>query len=785
MISEAATARPVAIQFAKKIGATPIPLKPFRRGDKESKRPLHNNWPNRTYTEEELVGFIQSGHSLGYRLPPEILVVDVDFPSTSRPNKRGDKSFEKLMEYLGTDDFETALVRSESGGFHYYFRKPTGLKVSKSLREFPDIDFLSEGSCVLSPGSPHWLGGWYELEDVSGDIPEAPTKLLELIEKRSTTTEGREGGSIDADILETILKPLNPIDFRDQRAWQDLMASAHHGTGGCDRACQVFVDWSISDPEYADQADIIRRRWHSFNSSKNNPITLATLLGELRKVDSDEAKKAFASLQQFEVVRQFSDLPTDQDDKVPGIDHPAGRTDAANSRRFAIEYQGQVLYVAKWRKWLTWDGSRWIDDGNIAVTELAKEYANSLWLELASIAPIVDRNELGVIQTFVKRSNQVGGISAMIDLAKSDRRITCQPDSLNEDPLVLNLENGTLDLRNQELRPHQPSDRITQRASVKFVSDAQCPLWLDTLELIFRGDQKLIRYVQMVLGYCISGDIGEHILPIAFGSGSNGKSTIWNTIEAILGDYAHVADESLLLGDSADHPTGKACMYQKRFVAISEPEQHSRLKEARVKELTGDATVTARRMKEDFWSFKRTHKFWLSTNHLPRIKGNDEGIWRRVKLIPFTVDVRKKAKRVIPNLNERLVKQEASGILNWLLEGWKQYQLFGFSEPKAVTIATTNYRNDSDILGEWVADNCIVEDGGIATAKELYQRYQETGGKWSATAFGRNMAERFEKEKPAGGAYRRQTIYHGLRLTDRSADEFSQGPEADYFSDEN
>lgn len=328
------------------------------------------------------------------------------------------------------------------------------------------------------------------------------------------------------------------------------------------------------------------------------------------------------------------------------------------------------------------------------------------------------------------------------------------------------MSNGTIDLTTGELRPHDPADRITQLAPVEYDPDAECPKWLETLELVFDGAHDLIGYVQKLLGYSISGDTGEHILPLCYGSGNNGKSTIWNPVLELLGDYAALGNESLLLGDKHSHPTEIAFLYQKRFLPISEPEHGVRLRESRVKELTGDRTITARRMKEDFWSFTRTHTFWISTNHLPPIRGRDEGIWRRVKLIPFTVDLSNKVKP-IKGFDRWLVQNEGPGILAWLVRGFMAYQREGLIEPEAVTERTQKFRDDSDPLGDFLAEYCEIDDGMVATASELFEAYsspEKFGGKWTKAAFGRAMAERFKKDRPTSGEYRSKTIYHGIAV---------------------
>lgn len=312
---------------------------------------------------------------------------------------------------------------------------------------------------------------------------------------------------------------------------------------------------------------------------------------------------------------------TGDKEDLTDIAFPSGQTDSAHATRFVDAYHRELLYVPPWKKWLSWDGTRWADDNGVGVLQRAKRYGQSLWAELGKFAPEMGRDDLAKIVTAIKQANQTSKIRSYLDLAAVDERVVCPVDELNSDPSLLNVANGTIDLETGKLRPHNPADRITQLANVAYDPDATCPQWERTLSLVFDGDGDLIRYVQKLLGYSISGDTGEHILPIAYGKGCNGKSTVWNLVTDLLGEYATLANDELLLGDKSNHPTEKAALYQMRFAAISEPERNSSLREARVKELTGDRTVTARPMHEDFWSFQRTHTFWLSTNHLPRIDG--------------------------------------------------------------------------------------------------------------------------------------------------------------------
>jgi putative DNA primase/helicase len=446
------------------------------------------------------------------------------------------------------------------------------------------------------------------------------------------------------------------------------------------------------------------------------------------------------------------------------------QTDVANSERFVGTYKSKILFVPAWKKWLAWDGRRWLDDNGVSVLKLGKRYAKSLWDTFAAAAASsASRDELLAFRTFCKRTNQRAKIADFIALATADERVVCHSNELNRDPYRLNCLNGTLDLRTGELARHNPADRITQLAVVEYHPKADCPEWLAALKLIFDGDGHLINYFQQLCGYMLSGLTDAHLMPIAYGAGCNGKSTVTNVLLALLGDYGHTANQDLILPTKQNpHPAEKAQLYQKRFVAISEPSQGRWLDEAKLKSLTGGDEVNCRGMGENFWTFTPTHKFWLSTNHKPKIRGTDEGIWRRVRLIPFTVDIRSKTEPR-KGIAEWLVANEGPGILAWAVRGFRDWMEFGFAEPPAVTNATAGYRAAEDELGQWLADNCLTEEGAEERADRLYRAYTATGGRMSQKAFGDQLSERFEKLKPTAGPNRNKVVYHGLRLADEGA----------------
>ncbi len=340
---------------------------------------------------------------------------------------------------------------------------------------------------------------------------------------------------------------------------------------------------------------------------------------------------------------------------------PEGQTDLANARRFVRLHGENVRYCHPWNKWFVWDGARWRQDDRGQVEQLAKSVPDSIFIAANA------NNDPATIRFAAKAASAVS-IRAMLALATSELGIPVLPTDLNRHPMLLNVANGTLDLRTGRLRPPDRADLLTQLCPVEFHPEAHCTVWDRFLEGILARRQPLIDYIQRLAGYSLTGLTTEQILGILYGVGSNGKTTLLNELLNVLGgDYAMQANRDLLIvkrGES--HPTELAALFGKRLVVTIETDDGRRLAEGLVKQLTGSDKITARRMREDFWQFDPTHKVLLATNHKPEVRGTDHAIWRRLRLIPFDV--------VIPDEHQDKdlplkLEAERAGILAWAVQG--------------------------------------------------------------------------------------------------------------------
>lgn len=398
-------------------------------------------------------------------------------------------------------------------------------------------------------------------------------------------------------------------------------------------------------------------------------------------------------------------------------------TDTSNAKRFVKLHGENVRWIKPWGKWLWWNGQRWAVDDTHRVEHWAKDVAVSLFEEIASLANELSSEATEAAYRFARTTANERGIRNLLTLARGEAGIAVSPSIFDQHPMLLNCANGTVDLRTGQLLPHDRSHNLTKMAPVDFDPDASSFLWDQFIERIFDGNQPLIDYMQRSAGYWLTGDVSEQLMHIAWGGGANGKSTFIGTILAMMGDYASKASDDLLVESTGDkHPTEKADLFGRRFVACVESGEGKRLAETVVKELTGGDAVRARRMREDFWEFLPTHKLLLATNHKPRVRGTDKGIWRRLKLVPFGVTIPDEEKD--PLLPQKLLG-ELSGVLAWAVRGCLEWQRDGLREPVEVAGATSEYRAAEDVLAKFLNEHCVLAARETSRAKDVRRQYEE------------------------------------------------------------
>ena len=445
------------------------------------------------------------------------------------------------------------------------------------------------------------------------------------------------------------------------------------------------------------------------------------------------------------------------------------RTDAGNARRLVNLHGQNLRFLGETGEWFHWHGTHWEVDRRLLVVELAKDSACSFRRE-AKHEPDPDR--VAAMLKWSKTSLSRQRINAALELARSE--VAILREHLDRNPWLLSVENGTLDLTTCKLREHRRGDLITRCVPIRYDPNARCPRWIRFLERVLGGDEELVRYVQRAMGYTLTGSTREQCFFELVGPGDNGKSVFVETFRKTTGEYAIQADFRTFI--QKKHDSGPrndiARMHGARLVAASEISRGKYLDEATIKQLTGCDIVAARFLNKEFFDFGPTAKIWMAVNHLPKIKGQDEGIWRRIRIIPFNVRI-PEAERDL-QLPRRLEK-ELPGILAWMVEGCRSWQEQGLNDPRAVREAVTAYRQDQDVLGEFLATCCVLDHSARERTTTLYQVYrnlclQDHEQPISIKEFGSLLADRGLLATKSGGVMVRQ----GIRLR-RAGEEREDG----------
>lgn len=553
----------------------------------------------------------------------------------------------------------TTVTTTSPGRYHYWFR--TSSTIPNRVNVIDGLDLRAAGAMVVVPPSDHASGSKYTFCDVL-PLADAPIWLAELIQLKESDPSGA-----DLDSLSSVLEGV-PQGMRDSMLWR--------------YACRLE----------AKRLDEIE---------KHNLIRLAAAqctppYPEHKAMRKLEAAKNFAS-------RSFR------------------LSDAGNAERF-VEMHGDDVRYCPAVGWLIWDGRRWSRDESGDLVRRALEAAGLIYVQ-ADLAP--DAKTAARTYSWARTSESAVKLKATLEVAQATARMFVPPADLDSDALLLNVLNGTIDVRTGTLRRQRRSDLITKCAPVEYDASARAPRWEAFLHTIMGGNRSLIDFLQRAVGYTLTGDVSEHVLFLLYGTGANGKSTFLETIRTMLGEYAMQADFSTFT-TGRNHSGGPrndvARLKGARFVSGVEMEAGAYLSEATVKQMTGGDTVTARFLYKEHFEFKPVFKLFLAANHKPQVRQTDEGIWRRIRLVPFTVTIppAQRDKQLTTKL-----AQELPGILNWALEGAAQWLEGGLKPPAEVDDATSEYRQENDPLRDFIETKCLLGEGRTALFSALYGTYKQ------------------------------------------------------------
>jgi putative DNA primase/helicase len=752
--------------------------------------------------------FSQGNHGIGIiggAVSGNLERIDFDLPGSCKAWA----NLAKECGYGGIVD-SLPLVRTPRSKqcYHLYYRCESPIEGNQPLARYVDsggkvkvaIETRGEGGYTIAPGSPtgvHETGNPYHL--VRGDLRAIPVissddreALLEVarsfneyVPDQPTKTANRDArghGGAPGD------------DYNTRGDWRQLLTGQ-----GWSRV------WSKGDVEYwrrPGKSQGVSATWNYAGSGLFYVFTSNALPFEpeqsytpfgiyttmLHGGDYKEAAKALSGEGYGSPAVRRNGSKSEEDD-TPGSNEGFPLTDLGNAERLIASRGANLRYNVDSGQWLVWNEQRWKQDFTGEVDRLARQTIRGIADEIASIyvymSNVADSNErermrkrAEALSSHMKSSESRARLDAMIALARYCEGVPVTVSQLDSDAWLLNCRNGVVNLRTGKLRPHNPADLLTKLVPVDYDPAVTCPRWEQFLSEIFAGDAGLIAYIQRAIGYTFSGDTSEQVFFIAHGDGSNGKSTLITALREILCDYHRTTGADTLMakrntGVRDQEAIGR--LMGARFVSAIETNIAQHLAEGLVKALVGQDCITGAFLQQASFEFVPQFKLWLACNHRPIITGDDHGIWRRIKLIPFAVQFNDPNEPTGPYKDGLLpdkLRMEYPGILRWIVTGCMSWQSQGLGRCAAVESATGEYKVDSDLLTSFIDECCVLSPEAQISSSDLYRAYTAwcDGNGIRAKCSNKTFTERLQKR---GGLERVKTraanVWVGIELNAETA----------------
>ncbi len=685
-------------------------------------------------------------------------------------------AFDRAQRKLGEGLLATTVAaRQPDGMVDLYYRIPKDEPLPGPTRRLQDIEVHGDGSFVLFPGSGGcaWEPGATPADTQIADLPEWIRKHC------APTPEPREEPVRPAPRRNTPGVRVPPNDEAAERA---LLGAAllGHGIKGAEGVAPAYfyhpghaLIWAAVLDAAKDAAapDCVLIR-----SRLERDGTLAKAGGEAYLERCVGESPSAANLPEYarivierwkarELLRTGQQLA--EDGMNPGTDpkaaakrareglravDPRGRrakgatavevevtgfvedqsSELWFARKFVLEHGSEIRYVGAWKCWMVWDGGAgvWRRDDNGAVMRLAKRTSDGILKEAAALLHSARGQEgdaaIAKAQARLKVAKHFRNARPLehaLRLAQSEQTVVASPDQWDATPWVLHCRNGLVDLRTGELGPHRREDWCTKSCAADYDPEAKAERWHAFLAEIL-PDPEVRAYLQRAVGYAATGKPVEQLFFLLVGPGGNGKRTSMGTVERVLGDYARTISDTVLVASQGANDDARILvdLHGVRAAFIHETPDDGRLAANRVKKITGSDRIEARRLYQEKFNFEPTHTIFVDTNSKPKVRDVSNGIWRRLRLVPFDVTVQK-ADRGLP---DRLLEHEAAGILRWIVEGAIAYAKSGgdLGTPDAIADSTLEYRLESSDIADFLA-HCVVADGNsFLPVSGIYKAYK-------------------------------------------------------------
>lgn len=716
-------------------GIKKIPINPKTGGQAMSNNPeTWSDFENAVMASKKYsgIGFMFSGS--GY------FGVDLDDCSNEIDGYlRGEKNF--VSDFV--DSLRSYTELSQSGhGLHIICKG----RLPEGARRKGKFEMYDKGRYFIMTGNPLDPDTVLPVADCTESIKYLHEKYLSA-EKPKKTTSGvgfnTHSISINMAVSEIIEKALaSKTGYKFKKLYSGDF-SDYPSQSEADMAfCNMLAFWCGKDIEKMDNifrnSGLMRDKW----DRKQSGSTYGKLM----------LKKAVDNCQEV-----YNPQKTDNYSISIGTQMKMHTLDDTGNAQRMYDLCGDVVrYCYIDRRWLSYQGGKWLYDTKGSVFMWADKVLDSMKSELKLWAEHEGGAMFEDYKKHMKKTRSSSSKKAMVK--ELEHLVAVSPNELDTDKLLVNTKNGVLNLKDFSVKKHQPEFLMTRMLGTSISETPKKPeKWLAFLDQIFENDKELIRYIQKALGYSLSGDVSEQCVFFLYGMGRNGKSTFLEIVRKIMNDYAtNIQPESIMVKSSANNANSDiARLKGARFVTSVEPNEGMRLNEGLIKQLTGDDMITARKLYGDEFEFRPEFKLWMATNHKPIIRGNDLGIWRRIHIIPFSVTI--PDDKVDKHLSEKLT-QELPDILAWMVEGYKLWKFEELRKPKVIQDAVEEYKNEMDVISAFLASDYIVE-GGEVKAQALYAVYCQWAAecneyKMSSTKFGREIVKRYNKvHKKAGWFY--------------------------------
>lgn len=705
------------------------------------KYPLGKDWINHPLSPDQCADYPVEDAGVGvicgkdFAFVSAVYAFDVDI--------EGDEEFSDAMRQWFASRFDIVAYRvGRAPKILIPVTADPGIKKTMSPCFIRDglkaqLEFLGDGQQFVAygihpkTGQPYqWFGElpvFYELPSVSIElVQEAINEFSRQAIARGwhspqDVARGNYTASADAD-LEAALTPQHRLGINIEKAreylqtlsgaedydqWLKVGMSLHFEFGGTqdERAALLLWDeWSSGASNYQGLSDL-EYRWEGFGRRTGRSVTMSWIKWEYDKAHDDRV---------FEL------------------------TEFGRARRMASIYKGSLYYARDARRWYRWNGIHWEVLGDGAVEGIAMHVCGEQ-LRADIEAQVKGDDALKHAWSFYFRCQKSAFASGVVRSARSLDSLACLSTNFDSNSRYFGVGNGDIDLRTGEFVPPDKAHLTCRSTPVNYVADAKCPLWEQTLLEAFDGNAETVEYLQRIFGYAMLGNPNEEAMFIFHGSGNNGKSTILNTIRYVFGQYACSLDPDTVtsLGGKGGGNGGGAradvvALQGRRLALVPETEEKAKLREATVKRLVSTDQIAARGVYEaEMRYFTPTWVPIMATNYLPRVDGTDDGIWRRIHPIGFNRNFDKdpNVKRDVHRAEK--LREEASGILNWLIAGVKAYHEKGIVPPKSVLRESAEYRASMDALQEWIDERCVVGASTwmtIAAAWASWSQYAEGNG---------------------------------------------------------